>query len=862
MARSTETFPRGRWQARWIWFEGPRLRLVRAFPIPVLEAEVRTPRTGALRKRFRVDARPVHAWARLTADSRYILWVNGREAARGPVRDHPTRLHYDVVDLAPYLVEGENVLAVLVRFYGEANAWWMPAVPSGQLGAGAFVFEAKIGPGRWILSDHSWKARAFDGWVCLEPSGIGARGSECVDGRTVPEGWQAPGFDDAEWSDAVELETYSLGYQGEPEPPSTPYGSLLPRPVALLGCVEKKARLRAEATCERESATEAQDPVVEVEHELGRARVVRRRRESPEGPLELRCREGRSELLHFDFGEVVCGTLALEVDAAGGAVVDVLGSEFDPAFGKAAPPRRLGEEHRAGVRYVAPPGRSRVETFDPVGLRHVVLSVRSSGTVRIGVSVEERLHPRARGPFFECSDERLERIWKAGRRTVDLCSLDAYVDCPTREQRAWTGDAVVHQMVDLVSNADWRLARWCVELAARPRPDGMLPMAAACDLAREDASYVPDWALHWIHALHNLYRYTGDREFVARMLPVAENVLRWFLDYRAEDGLLADVPGWVLVDWAAVGVGGRSSVLNALWARALGEFEEMAAWLGDGGRAFWAQRLREELREAFEAFWDPERGRYADTIRKGRRSLASSQHAQAAAVVAGLAPPERSERLLELLVDSSLHVEAAWSAPRGRPTEARAPEGGIGGAYLFFGPEEPWWDVETKIVAAQPFFRYVVHDAVARLGAPEAIARLCLDWERLLERAPTFSETWYAGTTCHGWSSTPTRDLLCYTLGVTPAEPGFALARVAPRLGFLEWARGAVPTPLGLLFVEASREKVRVESPVPFDLVLEDGTRHRFGVGTHEVSLGRGPGVEKLPSRDRRRGTHSRRRRT
>ena len=61
------------------------------------------------------------------------------------------------------------------------------------------------------------------------------------------------------------------------------------------------------------------------------------------------------------------------------------------------------------------------------------------------------------------------------------------------------------------------------------------------------------------------------------------------------------------------------------------------------------------------------------------------------------------------------------------------------------------------------------------------------------------------------------------TLGVGPAEPGFARARIAPRLGALAWARGAVPTPAGLLRVAVFADRIEVESPIPFD--LDDGGR-------------------------------------
>jgi hypothetical protein len=455
--------------------------------------------------------------------------------------------------------------------------------------------------------------------------------------------------------------------------------------------------------------------------------------------------------------------------------------------------------------------------------------------------MDERLHPRAGAdadgaPFFECSDAVLNRIWSVGRRSVDLNSHDAYLDCPTREQRAWTGDMVVHQMVDFATHPDWRLACWNVELCASPRPDGMLPMAAGGDIEHHDASFIPDWALHWVRALHNLHRYTGDRDRVARLLPVAEGVLRWFEAFADDDGLASDVTGWVIIDWSSVSVDGKSSVLNALWARGLRDFAEMAAWLGDAGRARWARERHARIRDAFELFWDAERALYVDCATDGERQRAASQHGQAAPLAAGLVPEARSARLVELLLDETREVHATWSRASG---DARAPqphERGVGGPYLVTGPPSPWWDVEHELVRAQPFFCYVVHDALAAAGREDAIAAQCRRWEGLLERCATsWSETWYGGTVSHGWGSTPTRDLLVRTLGVTPAEPGFARARIAPRLGPLGWARGAVPTPAGLLRVAVDAERVEVESPIPFDLDC-DGRATSHPAGRHELS--------------------------
>ena len=250
------------------------------------------------------------------------------------------------------------------------------------------------------------------------------------------------------------------------------------------------------------------------------------------------------------------------------------------------------------------------------------------------VTVRERLAPVTGAAFFECSDPMLDQIWRVGRRTVSLCSFDAYLDCPTREQRAWTGDAVVHQMVDLTTNADWRLARWYPHVAASPRADGMLPMAAAGDAEAGEIAIIPDWALHWVHAVWNLYRYVGDRDEIAALMPVVEGVLRWFEPYVDDDGLLRDVISWVIIDWASVETDGVSAALCGLWARGLLDFAEMADWLGDTGRAAWARTRHASLTQGFAALWDPARGRYRDTL----TTVAASQHGQAAAIVGGLAP--------------------------------------------------------------------------------------------------------------------------------------------------------------------------------------------------------------------------------
>ncbi len=724
----------------------------------------------ALRRRFELARVPEAAPGRWCAVGRCAVWLNGAEVGRGPVRANPRRQPWDDRDLAGWLRPGTNTLCVLAWHYGGPAPWYLPGPPvSTDLVGGAFVFEARLGE-EWLVSDAGWSARRLPGWGGTRAGGVTGRGRERVDARALPADWLET---DPGWPAAIERRAVATGEPGRSEPPSYPYGPYGPRPIGW-----------------------------------------------PE-PADLPLEPGAAGAWHLE--RIGVGTLRLEAHGPAGAELVVRAAEFLGADGEPAP-----TDHDASLAFTLDGTRRGLESVDLYGLRACRVEAPPGVTVH-GVTLRERTYPVAGSASFACSDPRLDRIWAVGRRSVTINSTDAYTDCPTREQRAWTGDSVVHQLVDLTTNADWRLARYHPVLAASPRPDGMLPMAVAGDAEHSDFTIIPDWALHWIHSLWNLQRYVGDPEEIAALMPAAEGVLRWFLPFVDGQGLPRDVPGWVIIDWASVYTEGVCGPLCGLWGRALLEFAELAEWLGDAGRAGWARRIHARLVRGFEALWDPARQRYVDSMPGAERRPTASQHGQAAAIVGRLAPEARWPRLVELLVRREDRVHASFSVPDG----PSLPNAGIpiGGAYLVQGhPEPPWWDVDG-LVAAQPFFRYVVHDALALAGRADLVADQCLDWTVALERCDSsLTETWYGGTVSHGWGATPTRDLMQRVLGVTPAEPGFGVARVDPALGGLDWARGAIAHPRGEIHVEVEGDVLRVASPVDF---VHHG--RRFAAGRHEI---------------------------
>ena len=417
---------------------------------------------------------------------------------------------------------------------------------------------------------------------------------------------------------------------------------------------------------------------------------------------------------------------------------------------------------------------------------------------------------------------------------MQLNSHDSFLDCPTREQRAWVGDSVVHQMIHLATNLDWRLAWHYLSLGNSPRPDGILPMSVAGEIEYSGGLTIPDWGLHWVHGVYNLYRFTGDREAVKAYMPTIERLLRWYLPYQTTEGVLKDVVEWNLIDWAALHVEDTSAIITAIWARGLREFIELAGWLEENASRRWAEGLYAKVKAGFEMFWDARRGSYIDHIKDGIPQKPMSQLGGALAICSGLAPQERWEGIIRTITNPRHLVVRSWTGSESGEFSQERWRKQMLGIY------EADWDVENQVVKAEPFMSYVVHDAVAAAGLADLLPSLYRSWlEFLVNGFDTIGECWGYGTHVHGWSCSPTRDMLFYTTGILPATPGYASARIAPRLGGLAWVKGSVPTPHGMITVDATQNEVIVDSPVPFTLDLSGQAPQEFSEGHHEVRVGK-----------------------
>ncbi len=163
----------------------------------------------ALRKTFRLDKAPTNATVRISADTKYWLWINGELVIfEGQLKlgNSIDTWFYDKEDVSDCLVQGENTIAVQVFYSGKTSSSTI------NTGVPAFFFDADI-DGKRLYSDATWKAMldpAYEEPISLNNDRIGEANIkynalyEMVDSDGIK--WTDVGYDDSDWLDAVYMD--------------------------------------------------------------------------------------------------------------------------------------------------------------------------------------------------------------------------------------------------------------------------------------------------------------------------------------------------------------------------------------------------------------------------------------------------------------------------------------------------------------------------------------------------------------------------------------------------------------------------------------------------------------------------------
>ena len=584
------------------------------------------------RKSFPLTGVPTVFTIEVSADNRYRLYVNGESVCLGPARGDMNHWRYETVDIAPYLRAGENTLAVQVSFAGGS-------FPVAQLFARpAFYLRGVAAAGGTVNSNASWKVIrngahsqiSYDDlkWWQWAHGWYAAGGTDRIDGRDYPWGWETPDYDDEMWSWAEELS-------------AAPW-KLEPRPIPLLE--EKIERFRS---IRRSEGGEIHDGFLR-------------------GSSDLVIAPRSSVKLLLDMGYLTIGYPELRISGGARSNIKVTYAEalFD-SNGKKGNRNEIEGREIEGYWDVFRPGAGQHRLYRPTWMRtyrYVQLELTTSSTpltLHDYYSVFTA-YPFERRASFDSGADSLAAIWDIGWLTSRCCAIETYVDCPYYEQLNYAGDSRVQALISLYLSGDDRLMKDAIRLlAVSMLPEGITQACYPLHPSKEIT--IPTYALFLISMLHDYYWHRADDAFLAEHTVTVQSILRWFSGYLDDSGLLADVDHWNFVDWsfeggtpdgAVQGEGGRSTLLNLQYAYTLEQAADLFDHLGQPAQAVrWSQQADSVKSRVLEFCWDDSRGLFADTPEK----TSFSQHSNIFAVLLHLLAPEQERGLLQkILAESGL----------------------------------------------------------------------------------------------------------------------------------------------------------------------------------------------------------------
>lgn len=566
----------------------------------------------------------------ISAAVRYRLHVNGRAIHSGPQRSDGFWLHYDTIDIAPWLIEGENVIAVQVMQFAMRNG-----KNTDYLGP-SWAIPGETDP--WLLIwGQDWITTGIAPWQCAWDQSLGFElyhqignlgANEVVQGELYPHGWLQG-----------KQEGFACAQNMHPNQKHQKAGALTPYPVE-----PRTIPLLLEETGPR---------LLPFPDAKGGAAFV------------------------FDANDEVTlekGTYAMELDA------DVLRT----GFVSLAMEGGKGSKVRIGYSecYVQP-NKSRgrrddrsgdfdgvFDTYFPGGGHEVYqpFLLRTFRYMRLEVTVGDApltLHmpsyslcnyPMDIRAMVDSEFEWVNELWDISLQTLKDCTHETYEDCPYYEQLQYIMDTRLQVLFTFAVSSDTALARQAVETYHQALlPEGIILSRSPS----RDHQIIPVFALHWIFMLSDLYIQTGDAALLARYQPTVDAVLNWFDRKRGPLGLCEHMGYWEFADWTKAwdeerGVptaveSGPCTHHNLTYALALQTAAQLLEYQGLDNKRY-VNRAESILAAVKEHCYDNEKAMFRD----GPSCMEFTQHSQVFAVLTGLVSGQEARRLMERTISEDL----------------------------------------------------------------------------------------------------------------------------------------------------------------------------------------------------------------
>ena len=367
---------------------------------------------------------------------------------------------------------------------------------------------------------------------------------------------------------------------------------------------------------------------------------------------------------------------------------------------------------------------------------------------------------------FESSDPLLNRIWAIGAYTAHLCMQDYVWDAPKRDRSPWMGDMHVSGRVIDTVFADRFLMQYTMDHLIQ----------AAGNPIHDEVNTFPGYSAFWVMGEADYYRHVGDAAYLHSIHDRLVQLLSFMeTDLDARNLFVNPRRAWGFVDWSPDYNEDTPESRRAIDLEFFKAFSEGAWLLREAGDSTSAARFQARA-DAMKAA----AGMYL--LDAGTGTFGNRHQTNAMAIFSGVA--------------GEAETAAIWDRVLSRP----------------------------RHFVITPYYNFYVISAMAAAGhRREALEEVRNYWGGMVRQGATstweaYDPTWpkddfhsalqaddrrgYFISLAHGWSSGATAWLTEQVLGIQPLAAGFREVAIRPDLVDLEWARGAEPTPHGLLKVD------------------------------------------------------------
>jgi alpha-L-rhamnosidase len=722
-------------------------------------APLREPLVLHFRRTLSLSTVPATYPVRVSADNRFILYVNGKRVGDGPARGDLAHWRYERFDLAPLLHSGRNLIT--------ATVWnWGLFAPLAQMSdRTAFLLESVATGANGISTPEGWQVETEPGHTALDRSSVNLRvyfaagPGEQIDAAHYDWDWQAEADADSNWvavatpmRDAIHADNnraHSADRTGNNSWDLVPDGL----PPMEYSPTSAGTLVRTDLTAPQQ---------------MGASNF-------PESAITVPAKVHVHLLL--DRKTLTTAYPALTVSGGKGAKVWITYAEglYDRQLHK-GDRDEVGDRVALGLRDSFLPDGGPHRTFEPLWWRtwrYLDIDVETAGQPLTLESLKASFtaYPFQERATFDSPDADLKQIWDISWRTARLDAHETYMDTPYYEQLQYVGDSRIQMLISYAVAGDDRLALQALTAFDASRfPGGVTRSRYPSAIAQT----IPTFSLLWLGMIRDYWMYRPDPEPARQSLPGTRSVLEWFAKYEQPDGLLKQLPWWSFIDWVPSGTiptydaRGESCMTTLQYLGALEDGAALETGLGDPELAARYKTRAAHVRAGlYGQCWNAERGMLAETPDKDH----FSQQANILGVLLDVIPKDHQKAVLAKV----LAIEPGTTA--------------------------------GDTLSASYYFRFYLARALEHAGMADDYLDSIAPWRKLL---PLHFSTWPevpgdSRSDSHAWTSHPIYDLLTVVAGVEPASPGFATVRIAPHLGMLPSLTASYPHPEGTIRLQYNR---------------------------------------------------------